>query len=393
MFDTVEKNPIAMNIRYLFLACVIVSFASCTRSKYATQGAYESDDAYVSDDDTYIADFALVDDEAQLLTADTAASTSDDYYDPNYTAPTLYSPNSANNFNSFGNNPWGCNSGFGSGFGSYNYGSYWNPYSPMVGIGWSPYSGYYTQYGMGFGYNPYCSNFYSPYNSWYTPYYSPYYYNSPAYNSWYSPYNYYNNGWGGFNSDTDNQPATIVYGPRNPIASLGANNSSYTGNVFYSGIKKDNLHPYVNSLNEASKETAVDRPSGVITPNTPSLTKFPATNQKPAVVRQPSRTYTPSLPSREERRPAKPGFHSAPTRTTTPSKPGKTGTDKQPSTGRKSPARNSSIERDEPASRPRYEAPRSSGRDSTPARSSSPAPSSSPSRSSGGGSSNSPRRK
>ncbi|MFN5621907.1 MAG: hypothetical protein ACK478_11440 [Flavobacteriales bacterium] len=394
MFDTAEKNPIAMNIRYLFFACVITTLASCTQSKYATQGAYESDDAYVSDNDTYISDFALVDDEAQLAANDSTPATSDDYYDPNYTAPPVYTPNGYNSYNSYGANPWGCNSGYGSGFGSYNYGSYWNPYSPMVGIGWSPYSGYYTQYGMGFGYNPYCSNFYSPYNSWYTPYYSPYYYNSPAYNPWYSPYNYYNSGWGGYYGGTSDQPSNIVYGPRNPISSLGANNSSYTGNVFYSGIKKDDVHTYVNSLNEASKETIGNQPSGVTAPATPSVTKLPSTTHKPTVIRQPSRSYTPSAPSRNEEPRAKPGFHTTPARATTPSKPGRTGTDKKPDTGRKAPSRSSSFDRDEPTERPRYEAPRSTGRESSPPRSSSPSSSPSPNRSSGGGgSTNSPRRK
>jgi hypothetical protein len=379
-----------MNVRYLLLASLVLTFASCTQSKYATRGAYESDDAYVSDDDTYIADFALVDDEAQLAGSDTAASTSDDYYDPNYTAPQVYTPNGDNNYDSYNANPWGCNSGFGSGFGNYGYGSHWNPYSPMVGIGWSPYSGYYTQYGMNFGYNPYCSSFYSPYNSWYTPYYSPYYYNSPAFNPWYSPYNYYNNGWGGLNGDTDNQPSTTVYGPRNPIATLGSNNSSYTGNVFYSGIKKDDLHSYVNSLNDGSKENGVIKP-GATTPSAPSVSKQPSTTYKPTVIRQPSRGYAPSTPSRTEERHAKPGFNSTPARTTTPTQPKGTGTPKQPGTGRKSPSSSSTIDREEPSERPRYEAPRSTGRDSSPSRSSSPSPS--PSRSGNGGSTNSPRRK
>ena len=380
-----------MNVRYFLFASLVLTFTSCTQSKYATRGAYESDDAYMSDDDTYIADFALVDDEAQLAATDTAASTSDDYYDPNYTAPIEYTPNSYSSQQEISPNPWGCNSGFGSGFGSYGYGSYWNPYSPMVGIGWSPYSGYYTQYGMNFGYNPYCSSFYSPYNSWYTPFYSPYYYNSPAFNPWYSPNNYYNNGWGGFNGDTDNQPSTTVYGPRNPIASLGSNNSSYTGNVFYSGIKKDKPHSYVNSLNEGSKETVVIQPSAPKTPSAPSVSKQPSTTYKPTVIRQPSRGYAPSTPTRTQEREAKPGFHAPPARTSKPTQPKGTGTQKQPSTGRKSPSSSSTLDRTEPSERPRYEAPRSTGRDSSPSRSSSPSPS--PSRSGNGGSTNSPRRK
>jgi hypothetical protein len=379
-----------MNVRYLLLASLVLTFASCTQSKYATRGAYESDDAYVSDDDTYIADFALVDDEAQLAGADTAASTSDDYYDPNYTAPQVYTPNGYNSYDSYNANPWGCNSGFGSGYGSYNYGSYWNPYSPMVGIGWSPYSGYYTQFGMGFGYNPYCSNFYSPYNSWYSPYYSPYYYNSPAYSPWNSPYNYNNYGWGGYYGDTADQPSTTVYGPRNPIATLGSNNSSYTGNVFYSGIKKDDLHSYVNSLNDGSKENGVIQP-GATTPSAPSVSKQPSTTYKPTVIRQPSRGYTPSTPSRTQERYAKPGFHAPPARTSPTTQPKGTGTPKQPATGRKSPSSSSTIDREEPTERPRYEAPRSTGRESSPSRSSSPSPS--PSRSGNGGSTNSPRRK
>ncbi|MFM9006840.1 MAG: hypothetical protein ACKOSR_15280 [Flavobacteriales bacterium] len=137
-----------MKTRILFLSVLTATFFSCTQSRYATVGAYESDDAYYTSSDTYIADFALVDDEAQMaISSDSASgvSTSDDYYDPNYSAPPVYSPNSSSN--NWDTSPW--NSGYNScgnyccsGFGNYQYGSYWNSPSMMPGIGWNPYTGY-----------------------------------------------------------------------------------------------------------------------------------------------------------------------------------------------------------------------------------------------------------
>jgi hypothetical protein len=396
-FDVIGKNHTAMKTQLLLLMVLVSSLYSCTRSRYATTGAYESDDAYYSASDTYIADFALVDDEAQMAQPSDSASTSsstDDYYDPTYSAPPVYSPNSsANTWNA---DPWNsgynsCDNSFGSGFGNYNYGSHWNcsPYM-MPSIGWNPYSGYYGNYTFIYGSNPYWNPYgYNPYNSWYTPYYSPGYYSGWAYNPWYSPYNYSNTG------GTDNSAGGgIVYGPRNPISTISATNSSYSSGLFYNGTKRD-LHVYVNEIESTQKPVQVsgatlERPASIKPAN--SISVRPSTQpytQRP--------TYTPSKPNRD-REVVKPGLSKprevTPQRDRSPSKPqtgrGNVVPTDTPSRERK-PAQQS-----EPTTRPRSESPvrdtpRTSPRpDSSPSRSSTPT--TSPSRS-GGGSSNSPRRK
>ena len=391
-----------MKTRLLLILMLIASLYSCTRSRYATTGAYESDDAYFTSSDTYIADFALVDDEAQMAQPSDSASTSsstDDYYDPTYSAPPVYSPNStANTWNA---DPWNsgyntCGNGFGSGFGNYNYGSHWNcsPYM-MPSIGWNPYSGYYSNYSFMYGSNPYWSPYgyspygYNPYNSWYTPYYSPGYYSGWAFNSWNSPNNYYNTG------GIDNSVGGgIVHGPRNPISTISATNSSYSSGLFYNGTKRD-LHGYVNEIESAKQPVQVsgatlDRPASIKPVNSNSVRP----SVKPATQRP---TYTPSKPNRD-REVVKPGLTKprevAPQRDRSPSKP-------QTGRGNVVPTYTPSRERkpaqqSEPTTRPRSESPvrdtpRTSPRpDSSPSRSSTPT--TSPSRS-GGGSGNSPRRK
>ena len=347
-----------MKTQLLLLMVLVSSLYSCTRSRYATTGAYESDDAYYSTSDTYIADFALVDDEAQMAQPSDSASTSsstDDYYDPTYSAPPVYSPNSsANTWNA---DPW--NSGYNSCDNSFGSNPYWNPY----------------------GYNPY--------NSWYTPYYSPGYYSGWAYNPWYSPYNYSNTG------GTDNSAGGgIVYGPRNPISTISATNSSYSSGLFYNGTKRD-LHVYVNEIESTQKPVQVsgatlDRPASIKPVNSNSVRP----SAQPYTQRP---TYTPSKPNRD-REVVKPGLTKprevTPQRDRSPSKPqtgrGNVVPTDTPSRERK-PAQQS-----EPTTRPRSESPvrdtpRTSPRpDSSPSRSSTPT--TSPSRS-GGGSSNSPRRK
>jgi hypothetical protein len=389
-----------MKKRLLILMVLTAALSSCTRSRYATVGAYESDDAYYTSSDNYIADFALVDDEVQMTqTSDSAASSSDDYYDPNYSAPPVYSPNST--ANTWSADPWNsgynsCGSSFGSGFGNYNYGSHWNcsPYF-MPTIGWNPYSGYYSNYTFIYNSNPFGNPYvyspygYNPYNAWYTPYYTPGYYSGWAYNPWYSPYNYSNTG------VIDNTAGNgTVHGPRNPISTLSATNSSYSSGLFYNGTKR-NLHTYVTEIESRPKPT---QPEGAISerpssakPMTPTVVR-PA--GKPATQRP---TYTPSKPH-NQREISKPGLtkprEASPNRDRNTSKPATGRNQSSPST---SPSRERKpATKTEPSSRPRTESPvrdtpRSSPRvESSPSRSSNTP--SSPSRSSGG-STNSPRRK
>ena len=394
-----------MKAQLLLLMVLVSSLYSCTRSRYATVGAYESDDAYYTESDTYIADFALVDDEAQMAAAADSSSTtssSDDYYDPNYSSPAVSSPN--NYANNWTPDPWNsgynsCGNSFGSGFGNYNYGNYWNnsPYV-MPSIGWNPYSGYYTNFTFVYGYNsfynPYCSpSFgYNPYSSWFTPYYTPYYYSGWAYNPWNSPFNYYNAG----GNDSGNG-SSIVHGPRNPISTISAANSSYSSQLFYNGTKRD-VHAYVNEIESAQKPI----PTAATTIKQPAAGK-PANafevrpSTKPTTQRP---TYTPSKPARD-RDAVKPGLNkpreTAPNRDQVkpvspkpPSGRGYTPPTNAPTRDRKPPLQT------EPSTRPREEAPtretpRSSPRtESTPSRNSGTA---TPQTRSGGGSTNSPRRK
>lgn len=391
-----------MKTRLLLLIALAASLYSCTRSRYATVGAYESDDAYYTSSDTYIADFALVDDEAQMAQpADSASASSDDYYDPNYSAPPVYTPNST--ANSWNADPWNsgynsCGNSFGSGFGSYNYGSHWNcsPYL-MPTIGWNPYTGYYSNLSFVYSSNPYWSPYgyspygYNPYGSWYTPYYSPYYYSGWAYNPWYSPYNYSNTG------SIDNTPGGggIIYGPRNPISTMSATNSSYSSGLFYNGTKRD-LHTYVNEIESVqnpvqASASSLERPT-VMPGNT-----LVRPSEKPSTQRP---SYTPAKPA-GERTPIKPGLakprEAAPQRDRIQSKPAK------PQTGRGNSTPSGPSTRDrkpalqtEPTSRPRTDSPTRDTPRNTPRTESSPSrnstPSSTPSRS-GGGSTPSPRRK
>jgi len=405
-FDIKGKNHTAMKTQLLLLMLIVSSLYSCTRSRYATVGAYESDDAYYTESDTYIADFALVDDEAQMATSTDSSSTtssSDDYYDPNYSAPNAYSPNVHSN--SWSPDPWNsCGNSFGSGFGNYNYGNYWNNNPYMIpNIGWNPYSGYYTNYSFVYGnnpyFNPYCSSSfgYNPYGSWYTPYYSPYYYSGWAYNPWNSPFNYYNVG----GNDTGTG-GSIVHGPRTPISSISATSSSYSTGLFYSGTKRK-THSYVNELETTGKPTQpvsrpADRPEGT-KPASPATDRpsVRPTSGRPAVSpAAPRPTYTPSKPNYD--RPAvKPGRETTPKpdrfNPTPPKRDAGKGTmprtdspvrDQKPSAQPAAPTRQRSETPSRETTRP---APRT---ESTPSRSSSTP--STPARPSGG-STNSPRRK
>jgi hypothetical protein len=404
MFEVGPIKSFDMKTRIFLLLMLTASLYSCTRSRYATTGAYESDDAYYTSSDTYIADFALVDDEAQMAQSSDSASTSgstDDYYDPNYSAPPVYTPNST--ANSWNADPWNsgyntCGNGFGSGFGNYYYGSHWNC-SPvfMPSIGWNPYSGYYSNYTFMYGSNPYWNPYgsspygYNPYNSWYTPYYTPGYYSGWAYNPWYSPYNYYNTG------VIDNSSGGgIVYGPRNPISTISSTNSSYSSGLFYNGTKRD-LHTYVNEIETNPKPTVnegatLERPVAS-KPYSPAAAA--RSGNKPST----RPTYTPAKPNRPSET-VKPGLTKprevVPQRDRNPSKPQSGRNQVSPST----PARERKPDvQSEPSSRPRSETPvrdtpRSGPRtESSPSRSSAPASSPSRSGNGGGGSTNSPRRK
>ena len=368
-----------MKTKLMLLVAIAGSLFSCTRSRYATFGAYESDDVYYSSSETYIADFALVDDEAYYNPSIDSSSThdsSDDYYDPNYTAPPVYTPNST--VNNWQPDPWNggyYNNGYSmnSGFSNYNYGSYWNPGpSPMMGISWTPYGGYMANYSVGFSpyYTP--SWGYNPYNNWYTPYYSPYYYSGWAYSPSYNPNQYYSNGM----NDLPSAGGTI-HGPRNPISAISGTSSSYSNGLFYNGSKRD-MHTYANALETAPKPSVSSVSSSEKPSNSHSI--------RPGV--RPSQSNNFAKPGRDGNSDRPNAVNSTPSsRPITSNSTGKPMRETAPESERVNTGREtrpaSQIDapvRETPRTIPRAEPSRSNG--------SSPAPSRS-----GGGSTGSPRRK
>jgi hypothetical protein len=361
-----------MKTKLMLLALLTMSLFSCISSRYATIGAYESDDVYLSSSDTYISDFALVDDEVAPNTSidsTSAYGSSDDYYDPNYIAPSVYTPNStANNWQP---DPWNNDFLMNSGFGNYSYGSFWNPIpAPMMGISWTPYGGYMANYSVGL--SPYYmpSWGFNPYNNWYTPYYSPYYYSGWAYGPSYNNFAFYA---GGMND----LPAIgrTIYGPRNTISAISGRNSSYSSSLFYNGSKRD-LHSYVNELETAPKPSIDVNKSTAI----PSGTYNNSSRPSPADdVVKPDRVVNSTRPvtSQPSSRPNNASSTNKPSRDNRPiieNERANTGRQTRPTPQTDAPARET------PRTMPRTEPSRSSGNSPAPSRS-------------GGGSTGSPRRK
>lgn len=272
----------------IFLAATVLS--SCNSNKYATtgKGTYETDEVYYQPSDTYISDFALVDDEAQMAEGDQATSsvpsnTEEDYVDGDNA--TNQSGNVTNNY--YGNvyqSPWGC--GYGSGYGSYGYGSYSCWPGTRYNLGWDPWNGWY--FAFNFGYNWGCYPYYNPYYSygygWYSGYYNPWYYNQWGYNTWYSPYNYYNpyygynnpyygGYWGGNYWNDENDYASVLFGHRNPLATGTIENSTYGEDLFYTGRE---VKPAIGDQPVMATSSAMAKPAVLQTTSRPSLDANPA---------------------------------------------------------------------------------------------------------------------
>jgi hypothetical protein len=246
------KNSAMKQILQIF-ALVAVTLASCTSPKYATTtSTYESDDVYYQPSDTYISDFALVDDEARMQDPNSVSSDqidqaqSDDYYSPDSNNPDGGTVN--NYYGDVYQSPWSNNLGCGAGWGNYNFGSYSNFWTPRYTIGYNPWSGWYSSFNFGYnwGYSPFYSPYYAGGFGWYSPYYNPWYYNQWGYNTWYTPYNYYNpyygynnpyygGYWNGNYWNDDSNYSNVVFGHRNPIATGSLDNSTYGDDIFYSG--------------------------------------------------------------------------------------------------------------------------------------------------------------
>ncbi len=237
------------------LTFTMLLVTSCSyRRLAATTTPYENDDVYYQPGDTYISDYAIVDDpEAQVDSLNTA----DDYYDPNSASQNNTGYNNNNYYNA-------CSPYNGFGYNNFNSNIY-NSYGPSLVAIWDPVYGWHFSYNInyGWGYNPYWNNASCYSNPWYNPYYcsgwnSNYWWNSPYYysNPWY--YNY-NNYWGGNNNyDTgtwfgqSTSGAEFVNIHRPGFSTGTAVNSTYTGGSLYVHRNQVTKKPVV----------AVDRTTG-----------------------------------------------------------------------------------------------------------------------------------
>lgn len=323
----------------LFLALL----SSCTQQRYATNGAsYENDEVYYQKGDTYITDFALVDNlPDQKPDNYVDPNQVDDYYDPSaqtttpaqtddYVDDSSYSDGSGNVTNNYYGDVYQDNSS-GWGLNSPYYGNYgWNNWGPYSRLSWNPYVGWTYRYGWGFsswGFNnwgscywndPWCWN-----NSWYG---SPYYggwgcgWNS-SYYGWGSPYygwgygNYYNinnyYGGGGWNGNDDGFGNGIVYGPR-PTISVGSSvSSSYEGGTLghHVGVYEPANHtilgnPSITSPNKPGVQyftkpakLPVVSPGDVVSINQEGKLTPDALDTKPTTAMEPVHSLSPANPS------------------------------------------------------------------------------------------------
>jgi hypothetical protein len=351
-------------INFLMITLAAISIVSCTSNRYAATGPYESDEVYYTSDETYISDFALVDDEV-AANHTPAQDNSETYSDDYYTGPNSGSNNNSDGItnNYYGNvyqSPWMGTPGYwNSGFGGYNFGTQWNNWGPSLQLGWSPWSGWYSTFNYNWGWNNGWNN------GWHNPFWNNGWWNSPFYdpwgwNGWYgyqpfgwnpywnSPFNYYYPGFynpgmawnnGGWFNDSDNNG--FVFGPRNPIAVTNSVNSTYSDNIFYNGTKEEGqltntiqngdtfkpIAPSVTNMPEAQTGVSSAKPqqtlsggkpqtesliqNGVISandkPGVSNTSPFkPSNNSKPAQVGsvKPGPTYTIDRPSVSDVKPS-----------------------------------------------------------------------------------------
>lgn len=367
---------------FLIVTLVAMSFASCTSTRYATTGPYESDEVYYTSDETFISDFALVDDEVatgESQVQDNSGENSDDYYTGSDSGLNNTGGITNNYYGNVYQSPWMGTPGYwNSGFGGYCYGTQWNNWGPTLQLGWSPWSGWYTTFNYNWGWNCGWNRPYWNYGWWNSPYYDPW-----GWNGWYgyqpwgwnpywnSPFNYYYPGYynpglawnnGGWFNDSGNNG--FVYGPRNPIAVSNSVNSTYTDDVFYNGTKEEGqltntiqsgdtfkpVNPSVGNIPQAQTGISTVKPqttnvadgmkpqteptiqNGIISvidkPVISNTSPFkPSNNSKPnnAGNVKPGPTYTIDRPSVTDAKPSsKPNagvINSEPVRTNKPSQP------------------------------------------------------------------------
>jgi hypothetical protein len=229
---------IAMKIyQVFFLLAAFSLWTACASNKYATNGqSYEHDDVYFQPNETFISDFAIVDDPVAVNVdappAVTETPAVDEYYVQEEAPVEEETPSVSHNY--YGNvYNYG---GFGSGFNSYYYAGFnngwYNPWQPGLNLVWDPYRGWHMSYHTNFGWGNYWND---PWG-WNSPCYDPWSYNSWAWNSWNSPYGYYN-----------------PYGWNNPYCSYG--------NYWYNGFGNNYYDPFNNNGFGVANVTFGNRPS------------------------------------------------------------------------------------------------------------------------------------
>jgi hypothetical protein len=251
----------AMKHTQLFILAIASMFiASCGSTQYASNGkSYENDDVYYQTDETYISDFAIVDD-PEAVNMDTPAAesapnatTSEDEYYEDAPDPQLANEEDET-YNYYGNvyNYGYLSPGYSGYYAGYNNGWY-NPWTPSMNVIWDPYRGWHINYGLNYGWGNYWND---PWG-WNSPCYDPWSYNSWSWNSWNSPYGYYNpygwnspycgygnywyNGYGNYNyydyynNNNNNGQANVTFGHRPSITVGSAINSAYTDGNLNSG--------------------------------------------------------------------------------------------------------------------------------------------------------------
>ncbi len=386
---------------FLFAASSLL--AACASNKYATNGqSYEHDDVYFQPDETFISDFAIVDDPVAVnvdapptVTEEPAV---DEYYVQEESAP-LEDEIPAATHNYYGNvyNYGGFGSGFNSNYYSGFNNGWYNPWQPGLNLVWDPYRGWHMSYNTYIGWGNYWND---PWG-WNSPCYDPWSYNSWAWNSWNTPYgycnpygwnnsycsygNYWYNGYGNSYYDPYNNgysAGNVVYGNR-PSLTVGSHiNSSYANGQLNAGrlqrkpllqtdavaeidrIKEDYHQTLANGsgLSTVSGKTGVNGYQHAVgsSASKPTVSKQPSIKHEdsPGIKKpqstEPTDTYNRPIPSNDVERPrpqisSKP--ESRPSIDRTPSsKPSASPRPSAPSGGNKkpTPAPSSSPKRKEP---------------------------------------------
>lgn len=246
-------------VHYLSLFALAAAIGACSSSQYATDGrSYENDDVYYQKGESFISDFAIVDDPdvapdpAPAESAPATAPADDEYYEE-ATAQDNTSTDQGVTHNYYGSvyNYGGFNNGFAPNYyAGFNNGWY-NPWQPGLNLVWDPYRGWHVSYLNNFGWGNYWND---PWG-WNSPCYDPWFYNSWCWNSWNSPYGFYNpygwnspycyngnywfNGYGNgyyyeyFNNGFGN--SNVVFGQRPSLTVANAINSSYSNGNWNAG--------------------------------------------------------------------------------------------------------------------------------------------------------------